>query len=123
MSRGDLQEMEQSKTAVNANAAGDPCYTSQLVVHQLLMKILVVLPQKTISLTTIQLKIREPKVKTVKDVVNKGLANPEPMKGMKEEEEVSKTRFWKRKRFQPKRKLPREEEYDIEEDVNGSPWW
>ena len=31
---------------------------------------------------------KEPKVKTVKDVVTKG-PNPDPMKGMKEEEEVS----------------------------------
>ena len=34
-------------------------------------------------------KLREPKVKTVKDVVTKGAKAADPMKGMKEEEEVS----------------------------------
>ena len=89
MSRGDLQEMEvgtkQSKGPVNANAAaGDPMKG---------------LPNPGDGLSTSwddlggpspdnykpdndSAKIKEPKIKTVKDVVNKGAKPAEPMKGL-----------------------------------------
>ena len=89
MSRGDLQEMEvgtkQSKGPVNANAApGDPMQHLKD-------------PGKGLSTswedlggptpdnyspTNDSAKIKEPKIKTVKDVVNKGAKPAEPMKGL-----------------------------------------
>ncbi len=92
MSRGDLQEMEQSKTAVNANAK--PAEPMQHLSN----------PGEGLSASYEDLggptpenykpdddsaKLREPKIKTVKDVVNKGAKPAESMKGMaKEEAEV-----------------------------------
>jgi len=93
MSRGDLQEMEvgtkQSKGPVNANAKpGDP------------MKGLTD-PGKGLSTSWEDLggptpenykpdndsaKIKEPRIKTVKDVVNKGAKPAEPMKGLSAKE-------------------------------------
>jgi len=93
MSRGDLQEMEvgtkQSKGPVNANAAaGDPMQHLKD-------------PGKGLSTSWEDLggptpdnykpdndsaKINEPKIKTVKDVVNKGATPPEPMKGLSAKE-------------------------------------
>ena len=93
MSRGDLQEMEvgtkQSKGPVNANAAaGDP------------MKGLTD-PGKGLSTSWEDLggptpdnykpdndsaKINEPRIKTVRDVVNKGAKPAEPMKGLSAKE-------------------------------------
>ena len=54
------------------------------------MKILVVLLQTTISLTTNQQKLKTPgaTLKQVRDVVNKGAKSADAMKGMKEEEEL-----------------------------------
>ena len=89
MSRGDLQEMEvgtkQSKGPVNANAAaGDPMQHLKD-------------PGKGLSTSWEDLggptpenykpdndsaKIKEPRIKTVKDVVNKGAKPAEPMKGI-----------------------------------------
>ena len=96
MSRGDLQEMEvgtkQSKTAVNANAKAADA-----------------MPKLTTGGTTASVedlggptpdnykpddnsaKLKTPgtSLKQVKDVVNKGAKSADPMKGVKEEEEVS----------------------------------
>ena len=96
MSRGDLQEMEvgtkQSKTAVNANAKAADA-----------------MPKLTTGGTTASVedlggptpdnykpdddsaKLKQPgaTLKQVKDVVNKGAKAADPMKGVKEEEEVS----------------------------------
>lgn len=92
MSRGDLQEMEQSKTAVNANAK--PAEPMQHLSN----------PGEGLSASYEDLggptpenykpdndsaKLKEPKIKTVKDIVNKGAKPAESMKGMtKEETEV-----------------------------------
>ncbi len=93
MSRGDLQEMEvgtkQSKTAVNANASpGDPMQHLKD-------------PGKGLSTSWEDLggptpenykpdndsaKINEPRIKTVKDVVNKGAKPAEPMQGLSAKE-------------------------------------
>ena len=95
MSRGDLQEMEvgtkQSKGPVNANAkAGDP------------MEKLKLNPGDGLSASVEDLggptpenykpdndsaKLREPRIKTVSDVVNKGAKAADPMPTMKKEEE------------------------------------
>ena len=81
MSRGDLQEMEQSKTAVNANAkAADPMlsmWITSLLDKALPTKILEVQPLKTTS-PMMTHWLSEPKVKTVSDVVNKGPKPPNP---------------------------------------------
>jgi len=83
MSRGDLQEMEQSKTAVNANAKpGDPIDTSQATWEDLGGPT----PENYRS-DDDSAKLKEPKIKTVKDVVNKGAQAGDSMK--KEETEVT----------------------------------
>ncbi len=92
MSRGDLQEMEQSKTAVNANAKpADPIQHADNIT-----------PGQSASYEDLggptpenykpdddSAKLKEPKVKTVSDVVNKGAKAAEPMAAVaKEEAEV-----------------------------------
>ena len=79
MSRGDLQEMEvgtnQSKTAVNANAkAGDPMkgLTNPGDGLSTSWEDLGGPTPDNYSPTNDSAKVREPKIKTVKDVVNKG---------------------------------------------------
>ena len=89
MSRGDLQEMEQSKTAVNANAK--PAEGMQKLSS----------PGEGLATSYEDLggptpenykpdndsaKLKEPKIATVKDVVNKGAKPADPMKGMAKEE-------------------------------------
>ena len=116
MSRGDLQEMEQSKTAVNANAK--PAEAQGSVAN--------ITPGQSGSYEDLggptpenyrpdddSAKLREPKIRTVSDVVNKGAKAAEPMKKMAkeevetEEEEISEE------------EVVAEEAYDIEEDVNA----
>ncbi len=83
MSRGDLQEMEQSKTAVNANAKpGDPIDTSQATWEDLGGP-----TPENYKPDDDSAKLKEPKIKTVKDVVNKGAQAGDSMK--KEETEVT----------------------------------
>ncbi len=69
MSRGDLQEMEQSKTAVNANAA--PAQPMEKLPGASYEDLGGPTPENY-SPTNDSAKIKEPKIKTVKDVVNKG---------------------------------------------------
>ena len=83
MSRGDLQEMEQSKTAVNANAKpGEPIDTSQATWEDLGGP-----TPENYKPDDDSAKLKEPKIKTVKDVVNKGAQAGDSMK--KEETEVT----------------------------------
>ena len=124
MSRGDLQEMEQSKTAVNANAkAADPMQHMDNIT-----------PGQSASYEDLggptpenykpdddSAKIKEPKVKTVSDVVNKGAKAAEPMKGMaKEEAEVEEEEIVEASSDESE-VVDEELEtgYDIEEDVNA----
>jgi len=119
MSRGDLQEMEQSKTAVNANAKpGDPMPK---------------LADPGPGLGSVEdlggptpenykpdddsAKLKEPKIATVKDVVNKGAKAADPMKKMKEEEEIDSDEILEEGEEVVAETT--EEEYDIEEDVNA----
>jgi hypothetical protein len=62
-------------------------------------------------------KLKEPKIATVKDVVNKGAKAADPMKGMKEEEEVSSEEVLEEEPVATEATV--EEEIDIEEDVNA----
>jgi len=123
MSRGDLQEMEQSKTAVNANAK--PAEAQG--------KLSLTTPGQSASYedlggptpenyspTNDSAKIKEPKIKTVHDVVNKNAKAGDPIDtskkntyGEETEEEV----------LEDQEVVAESEEevteYDIEEDVNA----
>ena len=124
MSRGDLQEMEQSKTAVNANAkAGDPMQhlAPGAVSGQPSVEDLGGPTPENYKPDDDSAKLREPKVKTVKDVVTKGAKAADPMKGMKEEEEVSSDEVLEEEEVvaEAEETTETQEEYDIEEDVNA----
>ena len=91
MSRGDLQEMEvgtkQSKGPVTANAkSGDPMPKLTTGGTSVGYEDLGGPSPDNYSPTNDSAKIKEPKIKTVKDVVNKGAKPAEGAKGMKEEE-------------------------------------
>ena len=120
MSRGDLQEMEQSKTAVNANAkAGDPIQklAPGAVAGQPAVEDLGGPTPENYKSDDDSAKLKEPKIATVKDVVNKGAKAADPMKGMKEEEEVSSEEVLEEEPIATEATV--EEEIDIEEDVNA----
>ena len=131
MSRGDLQEMEvgtkQSKTAVNANAKAADA-----------------MPKLTTGGTTASVedlggptpdnykpdddsaKLKQPgaTLKQVKDVVNKGAKAADPMKGVKEEEEVSDESVIEEEEVTTdevvaEEEVVEEEVVDIEDDVNA----
>jgi len=119
MSRGDLQEMEQSKTAVNANAK--PAEPMQHLSN----------PGEGLSPSYEDLggptpenykpdndsaKLKEPKVKTVQDVVNKNAKKAESMESLKKESAEEE--------LEADQEIVAEEEVqedgvDIEEDVNA----
>ena len=120
MSRGDLQEMEQSKTAVNANAkAGDPIQklAPGAVAGQPAVEDLGGPTPENYKSDDDSAKLKEPKIATVKDVVNKGAKAADSMKGMKEEEEVSSEEVLEEEPVATEATV--EEEIDIEEDVNA----
>ena len=118
MSRGDLQEMEQSKTAVNANAKPAEAQGSVANItpgQGASYEDLGGPTPENYSPTNDSAKLREPKIKTVKDVVNKSAKPAEPMqKVAKEEAEVEEEVL---------EEIVAEEEVtneiDIEEDVNA----
>ena len=132
MSRGKkLQEMEvktpQSKTAVNAGAkpaeampklttGGTPPTYEDLGGPT---------PENyRVDDDSAKLKTPGGTLKQVKDVVNKGAKSADPMKGMKEEEEVSTEETIEEEEISTEKVVSEEEtetvaEYDIEEDVNA----
>ena len=131
MSRGkQLQEMEvktpQSKTAVNAGAqpaeampklttGGTPPTYEDLGGPT---------PENyKVDDDSAKLKTPGGTLKQVKDVVNKGAKSADPMKGMKEEEEVSTEATIEEEETSTEEVVAEEEtavaDYDIEEDVNA----
>ena len=133
MSRGkQLQEMEvktpQSKTAVNAGAqpadampklttGGTPPTYEDLGGPT---------PENyRVDDDSAKLKTPGGTLKQVKDVVNKGAKAADPMKGMKEEEEVSTEATIEEEEISSEEVVAEEEttetvaEYDVEEDVNA----
>ena len=94
MSRGDLQEMEvgtnQSKGPVNANAkAGDPMPKLTTGGTPASYEDLGGPSPDNYKPDNDSAKIKEPKIKTVKDVVNKGAKPADPMpQGLKSGDEV-----------------------------------
>ena len=123
MSRGDLQEMEsgtkQSRTAVNSGAkAGDGMDTSVAGTYEDLGG---PTPENYRS-DDDSAKLKEPKIKTVKDVVNRGAKSAESMKGVKEEEELDTDEVLEEEETTEEEVVEEEtetttEEYDIDEDV------
>ncbi len=86
MSRGDLQEMEQSKTAVNANAEkGMPMQHLQNPGEGLSTSYedLGGPTPENYRPTNDSAKLKEPRIKTVHDVVNKNASKAEPMDASK----------------------------------------
>ena len=120
MSRGDLQEMEQSKTAVNANAKpAEPMQHLTTGGSSSSYEDLGGPTPQDYKPDNDSAKLKEPKVATVKDVVNKGAKPADPMKKMaKEESEVDEEEVLEEEEATTE-EVVAEEEYDIEEDVNA----
>ena len=120
MSRGDLQEMEQSKTAVNANAKpAEPMQHLTTGGSGTSYEDLGGPTPQDYKPDNDSAKLKEPKVATVKDVVNKGAKPADPMKKMaKEESEVDEEEVLEEEEATTE-EVVAEEEYDIEEDVNA----
>ena len=130
MSRGDLQEMEagtkQSRTAVNAGAkAADPMPTMADPGTQLAgVEDLGGPTPENYKPDDDSAKLKTPggTLKQVKDVVNKGAKAADPMKGMKEEEELSTEETIEEEEVTTDEVVAEAEEtveYNVEEDVNA----
>jgi|TARA_B100000530_G_scaffold116990_1_gene72842 outer membrane protein OmpA-like peptidoglycan-associated protein len=125
MSRGDLQEMEQSKTAVNANAKPAepmPKLTTGGIPPN--VEDLGGPTPENYSPTDDSAKLKTPgsTLKQVKDVVNKGAKPAMPMQ--KEEEEISQENTIEEEEVSTEevvaeQEVTTEEEVDVEEDVNA----
>jgi hypothetical protein len=124
MSRGDLQEMEvgtkQSKTAVNSGAkAGDSMDTSLAGSYEDLGGP----TPENYKTDDDSAKLREPKIKTVKDVVNKGAKPADPMQKMSKEETESTEEVVSEEEIATEEQEvvseTTEEAYDMDEDVNA----
>jgi hypothetical protein len=120
MSRGDLQEMEQSKTAVNANAKpaeGMGKLSSPGEGQSASYEDLGGPTPENYKPDDDSAKLKEPKIKTVKDVVNSGAKSADPMKGMAKEEAEVETEDQEVVAEAQDETL--EDSVDIEEDVNA----
>jgi len=121
MSRGDLQEMEQSKTAVNANAKPAEGMGKLSSPGQGLSPSVEDLGGPTpenYKPDNDSAKLREPKIATVNDVVNKGAKAADPMKKMAKEEVESEEEILEEEEIVSEEEVT-EEAIDIEEDVNA----
>jgi len=125
MSRGDLQEMEQSKTAVNANAKpADPMQhlaPGAVAGQSGSYEDLGGPTPENYKPDDDSAKLREPKIKTVKDVVNKGAKPAEAMKKMSAEELETQEDTLEEEILEDEVVAEEEtaEGFDIEEDVNA----
>ena len=128
MSRDNLQEMEQSKTAVNASAKpaeGMPKLAGGAVSGQSgSYEDLGGPTPENYKPDNDSAKIREPKIKTVSDVVNRGAKAADPMKKMAKEEIESQEEEVLEEDQVSEEEIVAEEEttddgVDIEEDVNA----
>ena len=124
MSCGDLQEMEQSKTAVNANAKpaeGMPKLSNPGEGQSVSYEDLGGPTPENYSPTNDSAKLKEPKIKTVSDIVNKGAKKADPMDSSKkntygEEAEVDEEVL---EEEEVQEETVAEQEVDIEDDVNA----
>jgi len=122
MSRGDLQEMEQSKTAVNANAKpaeGMPKLSSPGQGLSTSYEDLGGPTPENYKPDNDSAKLKEPKIATVKDVVNKGAKAADPMKKMAKEEIETEEEVLEEEEIVSESEEVTEESVDIEEDVNA----
>ena len=126
MSRGDLQEMEQSKTAVNANAKSAESMPKMADPGTQLGSVedLGGPTPENYKPDDDSAKLREPKIATVKDVVNRGAKAADPMKKMaKEETDTSEEEVVAEAETTEEEVVSEEEttqeEYNVEEDVNA----
>jgi len=124
MSRGDLQEMEQSKTAVNANAKPAESMPKMADAGTQLGSVedLGGPTPENYRPDDDSAKLREPKIATVKDVVNRGAKAADPMKKMaKEEAETTEEVVAEDQTTEEEVVSEKEtvEEYNVEEDVNA----
>ena len=126
MSRGDLQEMEQSKTAVNANAKPAESMPKMADPGTQLGSVedLGGPTPENYKPDDDSAKLREPKIATVKDVVNKGAKAADPMKKMaKEETDTSEEEVVAEAETTEEEVVSEEEttqeEYNVDEDVNA----
>jgi len=120
MSRGDLQEMEQSKTAVNANAK--PAESMQKLTTGGIPTNVEDLGGPTPENyksddESAKLKTPGGTIKQVRDVVNKGAKAADPMKSMAKEEAETEEEVLEEEEVSTEEVV--EEEIDIEEDVNA----
>jgi ribosomal protein S16 len=119
MSAKELQEMEQSKTAVNANAkAGDPMQHLTTGGSSTSYEDLGGPTPQDYKPDNDSAKLKEPKVATVKDVVNKGAKPADPMKKMAKEESEVEDEVLEEEEVSTE-EVVAEQEIDIEEDVNA----
>ena len=124
MSRGDLQEMEQSKTAVNANAKpaeSMPKLTDPGTQLGSVEDLGGPTPENY-KPDDDSAKLREPKIATVKDVVNRGAKAADPMKKMAKEEAETSEEVVAEDQTTEEEVVSEEEtteEYNVEEDVNA----
>jgi hypothetical protein len=118
MSRGDLQEMEQSKTAVNANAkSAEPMQKLSNPGEGLSPSYedLGGPTPENYKVDDDSAKLKEPTIKTVNDVVNSKAAKADAMKSMaKEEIESAEEEVLEEEEI-----VSEDEGIDIEEDVNA----
>ena len=125
MSRGDLQEMEQSKTAVNANAKPAESMPKMADPGTQLGSVedLGGPTPENYKPDNDSAKLREPKIATVKDIVNKGAKAADPMKKMaKEEIDSSEEEVLEEDQISEEETVEEEvldDGIDIEEDVNA----
>ena len=119
MSRGDLQEMEQSKTAVNANAkSAEPMQKLSNPGEGLSPSYedLGGPTPENYKVDDDSAKLKEPTIKTVNDVVNSKAAKADAMKKMAKEE-IEST---EEEVLEEEEEIVSEDEgIDIEEDVNA----
>ena len=125
MSRGDLQEMEvktqQSKTAVNSGAkAGDPMDSSGAGSYEDLGGP----TPENYKADDDSAKLREPKIKTVADVVNRGAKKADAMAKMAKEEAETEEEVVSEEEVSTEEVVAESEEtteeaYDMDEDVNA----
>ena len=124
MSRGDLQEMEvktqQSKTAVNSGAkAGDPMDSSGAGTYEDLGGP----TPENYKADDDSAKLRERKIKTVADGVNKGAKKADPMQKMSKEETETTEEVVAEEEVSTEEVVAESEEtteaYDMDEDVNA----
>ena len=122
MSRGDLQEMEQSKTAVNANAKpaeGMPKLSNPGEGLSGSYEDLGGPTPENYSPTNDSAKLKEPTIKTVHDVVNSKAVKADAMKKMAKEEIESEEEVLEEDQVSTETVVAEVEEYDIDEDVNA----